>query len=65
MDCYLNNYSAACNYFYYLVKGKCDPITGSCLLNTENDQLLDDDYNNNNLPLEMNKNNENELNESN
>lgn len=30
MDCFMNNYSSACNYFYYLVKGKCDPVTGTC-----------------------------------
>lgn len=30
MDSYHNNYSAACDYFYFLVKGKCDQISGTC-----------------------------------
>ena len=38
LDCFHNNYSTACNYFYFLVKGKCDPLTGACQLQN-NDQL--------------------------
>ncbi|KRX03040.1 hypothetical protein PPERSA_08115 [Pseudocohnilembus persalinus] len=39
LDCYLNNYSAAVNYFYYLVKGKCDSVTGICKLTSEADRI--------------------------
>lgn len=35
IDCFMNNYASVCNYFYYLVKGKCDPITGNCILTSE------------------------------
>lgn len=32
LDCFLNNYAAACFYFYFLVKGHSDPISGECVL---------------------------------
>jgi IQ domain-containing protein H len=32
LDCYLNNYSAACFYFYFLVKGHADSVNGECIL---------------------------------
>jgi hypothetical protein len=32
LDCFLNNYSAACFYFYFLVKGHANSITGDCIM---------------------------------
>ncbi|EGR31111.1 IQ calmodulin-binding motif family protein, putative, partial [Ichthyophthirius multifiliis] len=32
LDCFLNNYSAAFFYFYFLVKGHANSITGECIL---------------------------------
>ena len=39
IDCYLNNYGAACLYFYFLVKGSCDQVTGTCILNENESEV--------------------------
>lgn len=39
LDCFINNYSAACFYFDFLVKGHPDPVSGTCLLEPSAAQL--------------------------